>query len=211
MENLFETYTDILLEWNGKINLTAITDRREIEVKHFEDSLTCAEYIPIGATVVDVGTGAGFPGVPIKLKRGDIQLTLMDALQKRTVFLRELCTRLQIQTDCVHIRAEDAGGSGEYRESFDVAVSRAVTGLAALAEYCLPLVKPGGLMLAMKGKACETEISEAEPLIKTLGGKITKVALHTLSDQAITHSIIIIEKIHSTPEKYPRRGKKVGK
>ncbi len=210
--NEFQIYTDKLLEWNEKINLTAITNPEEIQVKHFEDSLTCLKtgYIKDSDFVVDVGTGAGFPGLPLKIANKSLRLTLMDSLNKRLMFLADLTRELDLNVNIVHIRAEDAGKDMAYREKYDVAVSRAVANLRILCEYCLPLVKPGGYFLAMKGKDCQEEIDNAKDLIETLGGKIEEVQLHTLSDEEITHSIIIIKKAQRTPNKYPRSGKKVG-
>lgn len=208
----FEKYMNLLLEWNEKINLTAITQPEEVKVKHFEDSLTCLKsgYIKDGDSVVDVGTGAGFPGLPIKIENNTIELTLMDSLNKRINFLKEVSSQLNLDTQCIHIRAEEAGKNKLYRGKYDVAVSRAVARLKVLAEYCLPLVKKGGYMLAMKGKDIEEELDEAKPLIKLLGGQVREVQLHTLSDEEITHSIVVIEKTSDTNPKYPRNGKKVG-
>jgi len=208
----FEKYMNLLLEWNEKINLTAITQPDEVKIKHFEDSLTCLKsgYIKDGDCVVDVGTGAGFPGLPIKIENNSVKLTLMDSLNKRINFLKEVSSQLNLDTQCIHIRAEEAGKNKLYRQKYDVAVSRAVAKLSVLAEYCLPLVKKGGYMLAMKGKDIEAELEEAKPLIKLLGGQVKEVQLHTLSDEEITHSIVVIEKIADTNPKYPRNGKKVG-
>jgi 16S rRNA (guanine527-N7)-methyltransferase len=208
----FNLYMKLLLEWNEKINLTAITDPDEIVKKHFEDSLTCLKTgcVKENASVVDVGTGAGFPGVPIKIERDDIKLTLMDSLNKRINFLKTLCGELEIEADCIHARAEEAGKNKEYREQFDVAVSRAVANLSSLSEYCLPFVKKGGFFLAMKGKDIDEELNTALPLIERLGGKLKEVQLHHIEGTDITHSIVIIEKASSTPPKYPRNGKKVG-
>ena len=212
MKPEFEKYMNLLLEWNEKINLTAITQPDEIRVKHFEDSLTCLKsgYIKDGDRVVDVGTGAGFPGLPIKIENNNVKLTLMDSLNKRINFLKEASSQLNLDTECIHIRAEEAGKNKLYREQYDVAVSRAVARLSVLAEYCLPLVKKGGYMLAMKGKDIEEELEEAKPLIKLLGGAVKEVQMHTLSNEDITHSIVVIEKTSSTNSKYPRNGKKVG-
>lgn len=208
----FKRYMELLLEWNEKINLTAITEPEEIEKKHFMDCLTCLDsgYIKDGCTVVDVGTGAGFPGLPVKIGNPSVKLTLMDSLNKRINFLKAVCADLGIDAKCVHIRAEDAGKSNLYRETFDISVSRAVARLALLSEYCLPLVKKGGYMLAMKGKDIEEELEEAKPLIKALGGKVKEVQLHTIEGTDITHSIVVIEKVANTGAKYPRNGKKAG-
>ncbi len=212
MKPEFEKYMNLLLEWNEKVNLTAITQPDEVKIKHFEDSLTCLKsgYIKDGDKVVDVGTGAGFPGLPIKIENNSLQLTLMDSLNKRINFLKEVSSQLDLDTECIHIRAEEAGKNKLYREQFDVAVSRAVARLSLLAEYCLPLVKKGGYMLAMKGKEIDAELEEAKPLIKLLGGSVKEVQMHTLSDEDITHSIVVIEKVAPTGPKYPRNGKKAG-
>lgn len=208
----FEKYMNLLLEWNEKINLTAITQPEEVKIKHFEDSLTCLKSgcIKDGDKVVDVGTGAGFPGLPIKIENNSVKLTLMDSLNKRINFLKEVSSQLNLDTECIHIRAEEAGKSKLHREQYDIAVSRAVARLSVLVEYCLPLVRKGGYMLAMKGKDIEAELEEAKPLIKLLGGAVKEVQLHTLSDEEITHSIVVIEKAGNTPAKYPRNGKKMG-
>lgn len=212
MDQRYETYMHMLLEWNEKINLTAITDPEEIRIKHFADSLACLQsgYIHGGASVVDVGTGAGFPGIPIKLNAPGVRLTLMDSLNKRIGFLKEVTRALGIDADCIHIRAEDAGRSAAYRQRFDVAVSRAVASLPVLAEYCLPLVRRGGYMLAMKGKNADAEQAEAAPLIGLLGGRVREVQQYTLPGTDITHRIIVIEKTADTPACYPRSGKKAG-
>ncbi len=212
MKSEFQTYMNLLLEWNEKINLTAITQPEDVKIKHFEDSLTCLKsgYIKDGDKVVDVGTGAGFPGLPIKIENNNVSLTLMDSLNKRINFLKEVSSQLGLDTECIHIRAEEAGKNKLYREQYDVAVSRAVANLSVLAEYCLPLVKKGGYMLAMKGKDIDEELESAKPLIKLLGGEVKEVQLHTLSDKEITHSIVVIEKVSRTNVKYPRNGKKVG-
>lgn len=197
----FETYFRLLTEWNQKINLTAITDRDGVFVKHFEDSLYGAEYIPNGASLCDVGTGAGFPGVPLKIARPDINLTLMDSLNKRVNFLSLLTESLGIQAECLHIRAEDAGKS-QLRESFDVVTARAVARLNTLSEYCLPLVKVGGVFLAYK-TADESEMEQSERALSLLGGKIKKVDTFSLSN-GDGRSIIVIQKVRPTPKAYPR-------
>ena len=210
MREKFDIYTKMLLEWNEKMNLTAITDPEQIRVKHYLDSLSCLPYIPEGAKVADVGTGAGFPGVPVKIERDDISITLMDSLNKRINFLRELTAALGIEADCVHIRAEEAGRNTLYREKFDVTLSRAVSALPTLAEYCIPLLKVGGIMLAMKGPSVYEEIETARPLIEKLGGAEPEVFEYELSGTDLKHNIVIIKKIKPTPKTFPRNGKKVG-
>jgi 16S rRNA (guanine527-N7)-methyltransferase len=211
MNEKFDIYMNLLLEWNKKINLTAITEPAEIITKHFFDSLACEEYISHGASVVDVGTGAGFPGIPLKIERSDISLTLMDSLNKRINFLKEVCSKTNTEAECVHIRAEDAGKDKAFREKFDVAVSQAVANLTVLSEYCLPLVKKGGVMLAMKGKDIQQELDEALPIIERLGGTVKGVKPYTIKGTDITHSIVIIEKTAPTPPKYPRTAAKIKK
>ncbi len=209
----FDIYQKLLIEWNEKMNLTAITKPEEIKVKHFEDSLTCLKtgYIKDGDAVIDVGTGAGFPGVPIKFGNDTVKLTLMDSLNKRLIFLKEVMDATETEADIIHMRAEDGGKDVKFREKFDVAVSRAVADLSVLCEYCLPFVKVGGYFLAMKSKDYDEEVARAKDIITRLGGEIKEIQMHTLSDKEITHSIIIIEKVNSTPKTYPRKGKKVGK
>lgn len=208
----FEIYMNMLLEWNEKINLTAIIEPSEIEIKHFADSLTCLEsgYIKDGDRVLDVGTGAGFPGIPIKIENRSVRLTLMDSLNKRINFLKAVSDSLGLDIDCVHERAEQAGKKPLYREKFDVAVSRAVANLSVLAEYCLPFVKVGGYMLAMKGKEIDEELNGAREIIKLLGGEVSEVSLHKLGETDIVHSIVVIKKVKPTHHLYPRNGKKVG-
>lgn len=197
----FGIYFDALTEWNEKINLTAITGKEEVFVKHFEDSLYGEQYIARDSSLCDVGTGAGFPGVPLKIARNDIRLTLMDSLNKRITFLLGLTARLGVGAECVHTRAEDAA-RGKYRESFDVVTARAVARLNTLAEYCLPLVKVGGVFLAYK-TADADELKEGARALKILGGQVEKTDVFTLSN-GDSRSIIVIRKVSVTPAKYPR-------
>jgi len=211
--NKFEIYQKLLLEWNEKMNLTAITEPKEIEIKHFEDSLTCLKtgYIKDNDKVIDIGTGAGFPGLPIKFGNDRVNLTLVDSLNKRLIFLSEVLKETKTEATLIHMRAEEGGQNVNYREKYDVAVSRAVANLSVLCEYCLPYVKVGGYFLAMKSKDYSEELTQAIDIISRLGGELKEVQMHTLTGGEITHSIIIIEKISTTPKAYPRRGKKVGK
>jgi 16S rRNA (guanine527-N7)-methyltransferase len=205
---MFSHYQEILVEWNQKINLTAITDPQEIAVKHFIDSLSCldAEVFPIGCSVIDVGTGAGFPGLPLKIYRPDIQLCLVDSLQKRIKFLQTVIKDLEIKNvEIHHLRAEEAGRLKGCRARFDVAVSRAVARLGVLCELCLPLVRVGGYFVAMKGAKFREEISEAEIAVKIMGGRIRQVKEVSLPGLDDVRAVIFIEKEKSTPEKYPRR------
>ena len=202
----FEKYSDMLVERNSKMNLTAITDDDGISTKHFLDSLltlSVAE-IPHGASIIDVGTGAGFPGIPMKIVRGDLSLTLLDSLLKRVNFLSEVCGELELsEVECVHARAEEE--AKKRRESFDAAVSRAVAPLNILAEYCLPFVKVGGLFLALKSDSADNEFSDAAAMIGTLGGKTEKIARLPLPETDIVRSIIVIRKVSETPKQFPRR------
>lgn len=209
----FMTYKDMLIEWNEKMNLTAITDDREIILKHFVDCLAlCSGADMSGKKIIDVGTGAGFPGVPVKIACPDIDITLLDSLNKRITFLNELTKALGLEkTDCVHMRAEDGGNDKGLRESFDMCISRAVANLAVLCEYCLPFVRVGGMFISMKGPDVTQEISEAEKAIKVLGGEISEIKKVSIPETDINHSLIIIKKIRSTPSKYPRKAGKVKK
>lgn len=207
----FERYMVLLLEYNQKFNLTAITEQNEIVTKHFLDSLTCISHIPQGSKIADVGSGAGFPGLAIKIARPDVKLTLLDSLNKRIGFLRTVADELGLaNVECIHIRAEDAGKTPTLREGFDIVTARAVAAMNVLSEYCMPLVRVGGHMLAMKGRDSKEELEEAMPLMKQLGSGKIEVYQYTLPDTDITHSIIQIEKREKTPKNYPRKGNKVG-
>lgn len=207
-----EKYAEMLIEWNQKINLTAIVEPKEIGVKHFLDSMLIFKNseIPYGAKIIDVGTGAGFPGVVMKIVRPDIELTLLDGLNKRLVFLSELCEELGIDAETVHSRAEEAGKSSKYREKYDIATARAVAKLNVLSEYCLPFVKTGGSFIALKGPAAEEEITESESAVKLLGGGKIKVFSENLADCG-KRIICEIKKISQTPTAYPRISAKISK
>lgn len=209
----FMDYKDMLLEWNEKMNLTAITDEREIMLKHFADCLMiCSDLDLDGKKVIDVGTGAGFPGVPVKIACPGAQMTLLDSLNKRINFLKELSEKLGLENvDCVHMRAEDGGSDKNLRESFDLCISRAVANLAVLSEYCLPFVKVGGTFISMKGPDVEEEVNEAKKAIKVLGGEIKAIKKMEIPETDIVHSLIFIEKVKPTPAKYPRKAGKAKK
>ncbi len=199
---------EILLEWNEKINLTTITQKEEIFIKHYFDSVACLMdgYIKEGMKVIDVGTGAGFPGIPLKILRKDIKLTLLDSLNKRINYLEDALSRLNIKNvELVHARAEEGGANIKYREKFDIVLSRAVAPMNILAEYCLPYVNVGGFFLCQKGPNCEEELKAAENAMVLLGGQLKEVKLYKLPYSDITHSIIIIQKVKNTPTKYPRK------
>ena len=208
----FDTYASFLVEYNQKVNLTAITKPEEIVIKHFLDSLLLAKAYPFsqGASLADVGTGAGFPGVPVKIYRPDLKLALLDSLGKRVIFLQELSRRLGQENLCVHIRAEDAGRQADYREKFDCTTARAVASLSVLAEYCLPLTRVGGVFVALKGGDCDEELTQAAKAISLMGGKVREVQKFELP-MDYRRSLIVIEKISQTPTKYPRPSAKMAK
>ena len=202
----FYNYMNLLIEWNKKINLTAITEPDEIILKHFVDSLTISKYISDGTKVVDVGTGAGFPGIPLKIVRQDVDITLLDSLQKRINFLDEVINELNLEKiTTVHSRVEDFGKNKKYREEFDIATSRAVANLSTLSEYLLPLVKVGGKVISMKGSLIQEELENSKNAIKILGGKIEKVDEFDLPNSDISRNIVLIDKIKTTPNRYPRK------
>lgn len=203
-----EVYAEYLVEYNEKVNLTAITEHRDIYIKHFLDSLIPLTYvdIPKNSTLIDVGTGAGFPSIPMKLYRPDIKITLLDSLNKRIVFLESLCDRLEIHADYIHGRAEDFGKNMRYREQFDFVTARAVANLQVLSEYCLPFIKVGGSFIAMKGLS--EDISQSENAIKVLGGGISNDITYTIPPED-NRRIIVVEKVHETHSKYPRVSAKI--
>ena len=198
-----EEFSSMLVEKNKVMNLTGITEPREVAVLHLLDSLALLPLAPLsGKKIIDVGTGAGFPGVPLKIVLPESHVTLLDSLNKRIAFLQESCDGLGLRdVDCVHARAEEFG----HREEYDYAVSRAVASLPVLCELCLPLVKVGGEFLAMKSSHTEEEINEAKRAIALLGGKITEVIDYTIPTSDIVHRVVRIEKISPTAKKYPRR------
>lgn len=212
-----DLYARLLIEWNERMNLTAITAPEEILRKHFVDSLTVLPHLPSGpCRLVDVGTGAGFPGVPLAVVRGDIQLTLLDSLNKRLTFLRELCAALELPVTLIHARAEEGGRQAALREQFDAATARAVAPLPVLAEYCLPFVKRGGRFIAMKGPEGEKEAETAARAVALLGGAPTKthaVLLPTPPDggAAEERRLLVIDKIAPTPPAYPRPSAKIAR
>lgn len=212
----FDSYARLLTEWNEKMNLTAITDPTDIAVKHFADSLTAAHLLPQGAfSLIDVGTGAGFPGVPLAMLRDDCALTLLDSLNKRLVFLETLCDAVGVNAVRVHARAEDGGKNPALRENFDVATARAVSNLPVLCEYCLPFVRVGGRFLALKGAEVGEELAAAKRAVATLGGKCRTVeacALPPDKDGVCgARHLVFIDKIKETPTAYPRPSAKIAK
>lgn len=207
----FEVFCKELLHANEVMNLTAITKPEEVAVRHFADSLALLNVMDFsGKRVIDVGCGAGFPGLPLRLAREDISLTLLDALKKRISFLEGVCERLSLTgVECVHARAEELAAKAEYRESYDIAVSRAVADLSMLCELTLPFVKVGGAFVAMKSVSCEEELVAAEKAISALGGELDKKADYPLYNTGITRMALVIRKVRPTPEKYPRRFAKI--
>lgn len=207
----FETYYRLLVDWNEKINLTAITDPKGVAVKHFADSLSLLRYLNIkeNARVIDIGTGAGFPGVVLKIARPDIQLTLLDSLKKRFLFLEDLISQLGLEAVFVQGRAEEFGQNLSYRESYDLAVSRAVAQLNTLSEYCLPFVRLSGHFVAFKGGECEAEIQTSKRAVSTLGGKISALQSFELPFQGGNRTLVVMEKNTPTPDKYPRNNGKI--
>ncbi len=201
--NQFESYLTFLIQENEKFNLTAITTPKEIIIKHFIDSVLPYKDIPLNSKVIDVGTGAGFPGIPLKILRNDLHLTLLDSLQKRINFLNNLLEKLNIKdVKTIHSRAEDYVSSN--REIFDIALSRAVASIPTLAEYLIPYVKINGLVMMYKGSKVNEEITLGQKAINELGGKIIKVQNFYLSEVDSERNIVFIKKIHSTNKKYPR-------
>lgn len=210
----FMKYKEILLEWNQKMNLTAIEDDKEIIIKHFLDSISCSksEVIVNSGRVIDVGTGAGFPGIPLKIIFPNIELTLLDSLNKRIGFLKEVGNQLGINDiEYVHGRAEDVGQNKNYREKFDFAVARAVAPLNILLEYCLPFVKVGGYFICQKGSKLIEEMEESKVALKVLGAEVIKQIEVPLPFSDISHNIVIIRKIKQTSTKYPRKAGKPSK
>lgn len=205
LEQFFE-YMNLLIEWNEKINLTAITEPKEIIIKHFIDSLTINKYIEKNNKIVDVGTGAGFPGIPIKIYKPEVEVTLVDSLNKRINFLNEVISKLGLEKiDTIHSRVEEFARNKKYREKFDISTSRAVANLSTLSEYLIPLVKENGKIICMKASEAEEEIEQAKKAINVLGGTIKNVETFDLPQSDIGRTIITIEKIKKTPAKYPRK------
>ncbi|MCL2740092.1 MAG: 16S rRNA (guanine(527)-N(7))-methyltransferase RsmG [Oscillospiraceae bacterium] len=203
-----DKFYDSLIETNKKFNLTRITAYEDVWNKHFLDCLALAPYIPQGAHIIDVGTGAGFPAIPLAIFRDDIQITAIDSLNKRVNFVNEVACELELKNlTCIHARAEQLAHEPDFREQFDIATSRAVADLRILAEYCLPFVKIGGKMLAMKSAGIEEELANAQAHIALLGGSPPKKETYQIAD--FSHSIVIVEKTTPTPKTYPRNAKKI--
>lgn len=210
MYKKIDVYAELLVSWNEKINLTAITDAHGITEKHFLDSLAVfkSDIIPQNASIIDVGTGAGFPGIPMKIYRDDLKVTLLDSLNKRINFLSEVSDKLSLGLNCIHSRAEDGAKKAEFREQFDIATARAVAPLPILCEYCLPYVKIGGKFFALKGP--NEDAKDSFTAYRTLGAEISEVQEYQLpcGDK---RQIIIYNKIKETPKKYPRNPSQISK
>lgn len=205
-QNQFYQYMQLLLEWNEKMNLTAITEPKEVLDKHFIDSISIAKYINKNDKILDIGTGAGFPGIPLKIIMPQNEITLLDALNKRINFLKEVIQKLKLERiEAIHGRAEEFSKISGNRESYDIVVSRAVAKLNVLLEYMLPFVKMGGKCICMKAIEIDEEIEEAKKAIEILGGKIETIDIITLAETGIKRKIIVIKKIKETPKKYPRK------
>lgn len=202
----FYLYKDILLKWNDKINLTAITEEKEIIIKHFIDSLTINKYIGDKKTLLDVGTGAGFPGIPLKIINENLEVTLLDSLNKRILFLNEIIEKLELKKiNAVHSRAEDFAINKNFREKFDVVTARAVANLPILLEYLLPFVKVGGICICMKGSEVTEELENSKRALDILGGKIEFLEEFKLPETEYKRNIIIVKKVKDTPKQYPRK------
>ena len=210
----FQNYYELMIEWNSFMNLTAITEMDEVIMKHFVDSVSLIQAVPDlakkGYSLIDIGTGAGFPGLPLRVLEPSIRLTLLDSLNKRIQFLETVCRELDLpDVACVHARAEEF--AAEHRETFDLAVSRAVAALPVLCELCLPLVKPGGKFLAMKSVESDAELAAAQHAIAILGGAVEAVRDYAIPGTDVRHRLIVVEKVKKTPEKYPRMFAKIKK
>lgn len=210
----FRRYYELLTEWNKVMNLTAITEYDEVVEKHFLDSLSIERVVDLAeiGTVIDVGTGAGFPGIPLKIAYPHLNVVLLDTLNKRVKFLNTVINELGFSNiEAIHGRAEDAARKEEYREKFDLCVSRAVANLSTLSEYCIPFVKRGGLFISYKSENIDEELQKSKKAIKILGGNIDKVVKFQLENTELRRSFVKIMKINNTSKKYPRKAGLPGK
>lgn len=202
----FYQYMKLLLEWNEKINLTAITEENEVILKHFIDSLTINKYIEEGETIIDIGTGAGFPGIPLAITKMENKITLVDSLNKRINFLLKVKDALNLNNvEAIHGRVEEIGKNCNHREHYNVVTSRAVAKLNVLLEYMMPLVKVGGKCICMKGSNIDEEIEQSKKALNILGGEIIEVDKMVLPSTDISRNIILIKKVRETPKQYPRK------
>lgn len=210
----FIKYKEMIQEWNKKINLTAIDEDEEIIKKHFIDSMKVCKFdkMLLFGKILDVGTGGGFPGIPLKIINPNCKITLLDSLNKRIKFLNEVIKELNLKDiNAIHGRAEDFATQVEYREQFDAVVSRAVANMTVLSEFCLPYVKVGGYFVALKGPSIDEEMAEAKKAISILGGKIEQIIDVTIEGSDLKHNLVVIKKVKSTPKKYPRKAGMVTK
>lgn len=204
----FMTYYDLLVEWNSFMNLTAITEFNEVIDKHFIDSLAICEYVDFknGDSLIDIGTGAGFPGIPLKIVFSELRITLLDSLNKRIKFLDTVIESLGLENvETIHGRAEDFAKQQSYREKYDFVISRAVANLATLSELCIPFAKEDKYFVSYKAEKCNEELDEAKKAISILGGKIEKQIEYKLPDTDMNRNLLLIKKVKSTPKKYPRK------
>jgi len=201
---MFYDYMIQIIEWNQKINLTSITNEKEFIIKHFIDSLTVNKYLEGKQSIIDIGTGAGFPGMPLKIVNKEKKIVLVDSINKKLNVIRNINERIKLDNlEIIHSRAEDLGINSQYREKFDVATTRAVSNLSTILEYMLPFVKVGGLAICMKGPNYEDELKLATKAISVLGGKLEKIENINI-DRELQRNLVIIKKIKNTPNKYPR-------
>ncbi len=213
-KSILESYMKGILDWNEKVNLTNITDPEEFRVKHLMDSLMCVDFPEYDAakSIIDVGTGGGFPGIPLAVYSPEKHFTLLDSLNKRLKIIGELSSELGIANiDLLHARAEDAARDPKHREKYDLCVSRAVSNLSTLAEYCLPFIRKGGYLMAYKGPDCEAELKDASEALKILGGKAVEIRDTSMAEYGLEHKILVIEKMKNTPKAYPRQAGKPAK
>jgi 16S rRNA (guanine(527)-N(7))-methyltransferase GidB len=206
--NKFMQYKDMIKYWNEKINLTAIVEDEQMVKKHFIDCIKIFKFSPLkeAKSIIDIGTGAGFPGIPIKIMKPDINVILLDSLNKRINFLNDVINKIELKNiSTIHGRAEDFSRKVEYREKSDVAVSRAVANLAVLSELCIPYVKVGGYFVAMKGPSVDEEIKDGKNAVSILGGKIEDIIKIEIEDSDLNHNLVVIKKFKETPKVYPRK------
>lgn len=214
MLNNLKIYREILVEWNQVMNLTGIEDEKEVYIKHFLDSISAVKngYIKDGMSIIDVGTGAGFPGMPLRICLENLKVTLLDSLNKRINFLQEVAKNVGIDDiEYIHGRAEDFGKYEKYREQYDIATARAVAGLPVLMEFCIPFVKVGGYFICLKGPNANLELEESKAAMETLGVEFIEKINVDLPDSQLNHNILVFKKVKNTPEKYPRKAGKPAK
>ena len=209
-----KTYREILVDWNQKMNLTGIEEEKEVFIKHFLDSISAVSngYIKDGISLIDVGTGAGFPGLPLKICLQNIKLTLLDSLNKRINFLQEVSNTVNLKdVEFIHGRAEDFGKNSDYREQYDVATARAVAGLPILMEFCVPFIKVGGYFVCLKGPNADLELEESKKAMEILGIEFVEKLDIQLPETDLNHNILVFKKVSETPSKYPRKAGKPAK